>query len=74
MVVIFALARYFPLIGLLLGLTFLEAGRLFRRRGQKLQYSCFFMGVLLLGLAGVWIYFRGDTHSDQWVQRFFNLR
>lgn len=67
--VLFALARFFPFWALPLGFVIAELGWFFRRRGSRLQYACFSGVGFLFVFFVLWVVFRGDLHSDQWVRR-----
>ena len=68
---IFLLGRTYPYWALPLVLGFAQFGIFFRRRKEKGQYVCAAMIVFLLVTTALWIFYRGDRHSDAWIRAFF---
>lgn len=70
MYVIFAFARFVPLWATPVALVLIQIGIFFsRRKEKKLAISFFGTAFMIIVGAGLWIYFRGDLHSDEWVKR-----
>jgi hypothetical protein len=66
---LFAIVRYFPLWALPVGFLSIELGIALKRRGYKAAAICLFLNcVALVSMSGLWIFFRGDRNSDDWVR------
>jgi len=63
--------KFLPFWALLLAISAFEVGIYYHRKKNNVKYSlCGFAG--FLGLSTVlWLIFRGDIHSDQWVRSVF---
>ncbi len=68
---LYLLARIYPLLGLALAVLIADMGLHFRRKNQDYQYYCWFWSGLLLFFILLWVIFRGDLHSDEWVKALF---
>jgi hypothetical protein len=70
---IFSLIRFFPYWALPLVLMGFETGVYYKRRNRKKsQFICWGVsGVLMVSIC-IWFLYRGDVHSDRWVQSFLN--
>lgn len=68
---VYLIARLYPYWALPVAFLIAEMGRHFRRKGQDYQYYCWFWSGFLVFLIFLWIGFRGDLHSDDWVRAVF---
>ena len=65
---IFFIARLYPYIAIPLVLICIELSIFFRRQRNSAQYFFWIMSAFFLGSAFLWVGFRGDLNSDQWVR------
>ncbi|MEK7689695.1 MAG: hypothetical protein AAB425_01600 [Bdellovibrionota bacterium] len=66
--VIFILAKSFPFWAIAISIACVDIGRYYRRLRRNTQHV-YWGSVILLGvLTLLWIFFRGDLHSDKWVK------
>jgi len=63
--------RFYPFIGLALMLGLIEIGRHFRRLRDSRQWLFFLPAGFVFVTIMIWIFFRGDIHSDQWLKSLF---
>jgi hypothetical protein len=65
---LFLLARIYPFVAFSLAFVMWHLALFFFRRRNRLHmiFSSSVVGLVISG--GVWIYFRGDLHSDEWVR------
>ncbi|MGZ3689001.1 MAG: hypothetical protein ACXVBW_11910, partial [Bdellovibrionota bacterium] len=67
---IFMMARFYPYWALPLAVLVGDIGLYFRRKKNDIQWALWSLaGFLVLGII-VWVAFRGDLNSDQWVRTF----
>jgi hypothetical protein len=69
---IFTLARIYPAWAVPIAFIFFELGIYYRRKNSRMQYYLWGLVVLQLLLLLLWIIFRGDIHSDQWIRAFID--
>ena len=69
---IFFMVRYYPVLAVCLILVAAQFGYFFRRKKDPVEFACWAMIAILAVTVGLWIYFRGDLHSDLWVRRFLD--
>lgn len=60
--------RLYPVIALCLILVLVEVAFHYRRKRDIRQWYCVALGVLLFISSVVWLVFRGDLHSDDWLK------
>jgi hypothetical protein len=66
----FALARFFPYWAFPLALLSGEVAWYYYRKKSSQQYLFWGVSAVLLVLMLLWIAFRGDLNSDEWVRYF----
>ena len=68
----FTLVRIYPAWAVPTAFIFFELGIYYRRKASKFQFYMWgLVGVQSLLLL-LWLIFRGDIHSDNWVRAFFD--
>jgi hypothetical protein len=65
---IFTFARIFPALAIPSVAIFIELGIYYRRKASKMQYYMFGFAGTTVFLVLMWLFFRGDVHSDQWIR------
>ncbi len=65
------LMRYFPFIGGAFAFGFTQIAIFLRRKVRKTQWYWWSAASFWFILIGVWLFFRGDKNSDEWVKRWF---
>lgn len=68
---LFLLMRYYPFIGGALGFAFMQIAIFLRRKVRKTQWFYWGGAVFWFLTVALWIFFRGDIHSDQWIKHWF---
>jgi uncharacterized membrane protein len=66
--VVFALARLYPFWAVPFAIVVAQLGLFFRRKARASQWSCWAVSFFLMLGVALWIAFRGDLHSDEWVR------
>jgi hypothetical protein len=62
--------RIYPVWALPMVIALFELGIYYRRFKSNKQFVFWGLSVLLVGLAILWAYYRGDIYSDRWVNNF----
>jgi hypothetical protein len=65
---IFFLVRIYPYWTIPFAMVLAQLAIFFRRRGSGLRFPLWGMVGILIATAIIWVVFRGDLHSDQWVR------
>ena len=65
---IYFIARLYPFIVIPLVVIFIELGFFLRRQRSSVQHVCWLLSLFCVSSAVLWIVFRGDLNSDQWVR------
>lgn len=65
---VYLLLRTYPYWAVPVALVFGQLGMHFARRGSLLKFLFWGISLCLVVGAGVWIGFRGDLHSDEWIR------
>ena len=65
---VYLFLRFFPILAVALSVVSMQFVVYYRRRANKTYY--FYMGfiVFLILLSLIWVVFRGDLHSDEWLR------
>lgn len=71
MSLVYLAVRLFPVFAIPIAFLSFEVGRTYRRKGSVLQWSFFSLSGFLIVFSLLWVGFRGDLHSDQWVRQIF---
>lgn len=71
---LFLFARFYPVIAVGSAFIFFELALYFRRSGRAYtMVFCFFLIFIALITAALWLGFRGDQNSDDWVKYLLSL-
>ncbi|MEK6579921.1 MAG: hypothetical protein AABZ55_11895 [Bdellovibrionota bacterium] len=67
---LFLLVRFYPVWVFALGIVLVQLGMFFRHRASVIQYYFWIpLGISVVTVI-LWIVYRGDLHSDEWVRAF----
>lgn len=65
----FFLAHYYPVLAVCMCTVIGQIGYFYRRKKDPIEYACWAM-IAIFGITTLlWVYFRGDLHSDLWVRK-----
>ena len=71
---VYAALRFYPFWALPLAFLVGEIAWFYHRKKRRIQYL-FWVISFLVGISGIiWVVFRGDRFSDQWIQRAIEMR